>query len=98
MTDTPPPLARHDPGCQCWPHVTEKDALEAIAGVGHLEYLDARRDIAAKDARIAALETLLLEIARLPLIFGDLSADVDWGDWNRLRNAARALLAPEPAP
>lgn len=31
-------LMHHDPGCRCWPHVSERDALDAIAAVGLAEY------------------------------------------------------------
>jgi hypothetical protein len=45
------------------------------------------------DARAAARReaALLRRIAALPRI-GDLSSDVDWDDWNRLRDDARAAL------
>jgi hypothetical protein len=45
----PPLMARHDDGCQCWPHVTEADAIEAV----RLEYLEGRKAVAAERARIA---------------------------------------------
>lgn len=40
-------LTRHDLGCRCWPHVSEQDALDAIAAVGLNEYRDGKRAVAA---------------------------------------------------
>ena len=49
MTDLAPTFAntgvltRHGPGCQCWPHVSERDATDAIEAVALAEYRDGKR-------------------------------------------------------
>ncbi len=43
-------MPRHDHGCNCWPHVSEKEALALIADVATLEYREGR------DARSAAYD------------------------------------------
>lgn len=39
----PPFMARHDPGCSCWPHVSERDAHEAITRAATAEYRESVR-------------------------------------------------------
>jgi hypothetical protein len=34
-------LQVHDNGCRCWPHVSERDAIEAIVAVARAEYRSA---------------------------------------------------------
>jgi hypothetical protein len=36
-------MPRHDIGCTCWPHVSERDAQEAVEAVALAEYRDGRR-------------------------------------------------------
>ncbi len=43
-------MPRHDHGCTCWPHVSEKEALALIADVATLEYREGR------DGRSAAYD------------------------------------------
>lgn len=53
-------LIHHDSGCHCWPHVSEQDALDAIAATGLAEYRDAKK---ARAALLAELEAGLKRLA-----------------------------------
>jgi hypothetical protein len=41
-------LSHHDPGCNCWPHVSERDAIDAIAKAALDEYREARSQPSAE--------------------------------------------------
>ena len=64
------PFAPHDPGCRCWPHVSQRAAIEAATQAATAEYRAARHSTGSSataedlraavelaDARIDALET-----------------------------------------
>ncbi len=57
-------LTHHDPGCTCWPHVGERDALDAIAAAALAEYRDgkARHSDAAEAERLRTAGLRLVSI------------------------------------
>ena len=83
-------LLHHDLGCRCWPHVSEKDALDAIAAVGLAEYRSARLTPADAPSDLRAALTPL-ELAE----FDERSAD-----WNPVfrRRIRAALSGDRPSP
>ena len=79
----PPLMARHDDGCQCWPHVTEADAIEAV----RLEYLEGRKAVAAERARIAEA------VRGLPCPWP--SGLLEWSGWLRCQTDVLAIVEGE---
>jgi hypothetical protein len=48
-------LTHHGLGCRCWPHVSEQDALDAIAAAALAEYRDGKRRVEPAPEPTAAL-------------------------------------------
>lgn len=52
-------MPRHDLGCKCWPHVSEKDAFRLIADVSYAEYRQGKSDSAALLAEVERLRAVV---------------------------------------
>jgi hypothetical protein len=88
-------LTHHDLGCRCYPHVAERDALDAIAAVGLAEYRDGKR--AAAPASSAGLDVLRDAIDQLPrwMFAAGMQPKDEWVRYSDVR-AALATSTEEP--
>ena len=59
MTD---PFQPHDLGCRCWPHIGQRDAIEAMTETARLECLDSVR--VRREARAAVIDDLAAKARR----------------------------------
>ena len=52
-----PLLEQHDPGCRCWPHVAQADAIKAVEHAALMEY---RSSVAGAAPRAEGLDVELI--------------------------------------